>query len=189
MQDSDVDANTYVQTSKTDWSTKLCLAEATQCRLLPYPPKPSPSLSAFCCCFIDPPAAFCLTSPHSQNHIQHSICLPGFLQLFCKLCCTQVEPSHPASTVQTVPVFRITKKGKKEMLKLSTVLPSIIQLESIHFCLLFAEGLVIHRMWMRLIKIQCSSTNNSLHYFLLMQEVGHDLTTLSPPVFSVSEQE
>lgn len=146
MQDSDVHANTYVQTSKTDWSTKLCLAEATQCRLLPYPPKPSPSLSAFCCCFIDPPAAFCLTSPHSQNHIQHSICLPGFLQLFCKLCCTQVEPSHPASTVQTVPVFRITKKGKKEMLKLSTVLPSIIQLESIHFCLLFAEGLVIHRM-------------------------------------------
>lgn len=32
------------------------------------------------------------------------------------------------------------------MLKLSTVLPSIIQLESIHFCLLFAEGSVIHRM-------------------------------------------
>lgn len=75
------------------------------------------------------------------------------------------------------------------MLKLSTVLPSIIQLESIHSCLLFAEGLVIHRMWMRLIKIQCSSTNNSLHYFLLMQEVGHDLTTLSLSVFSVSEQE
>lgn len=141
MQCTDAHAGTYCICRQWRQSSQPCIVLLRQpsgllCQMSSPPP---PSLSAFCRCFID------LSGFFFQNQIQYSKYLSGFLLVFRKPYAHKLNP----------PIHH-TKK-RKEVNVLNIDLPSVVQLVFFHLCSLFTASLVTHCMWMRLIKIQCSS--------------------------------